>query len=136
MPHKVTTVGLVDELLPSAAIAGACNAVRLGPDGQLQGDIFDGEGFMRSVLRKGLTPQGARTLVVGSGGVGSAIAASLAAAGVASISLFDAQAASADELAQRLRQHYPTLSVTTDLPRSLVERNENGLLYASPSVVQ
>ena len=136
MPHKVTTVGLVDELLPSAAIAGACNAVRLGPDGQLQGDMFDGEGFVRGVLRKGLTLQGARTLVVGSGGVGSAIAASLVAAGVASISLLDAQAATADELAQRLRQHYPTLSVTTGLPRWLVERNENGLLYASPSVVQ
>ena len=115
MPHKVPTVGLVDELLPSAAIAGACNAVRLGPDGQLQGDMFDGEGFVRGVLRKGLTLQGARTLVVGSGGVGSAIAASLAAAGAAPISLFDAQAASADELAQRLRQHYPTLSVTTGL---------------------
>ena len=29
----------VDEVLPAAAIAGACNAVRLGPQGQLQGDI-------------------------------------------------------------------------------------------------
>ena len=87
MPHKVSTAGLVDELLPSAAIAGACNAVRLGAEGQLQGDMFDGEGFVRGLLRKGMTLQGARTLVVGSGGVGSAIAASLAAAGVASIGL-------------------------------------------------
>ena len=115
MPHKVPTVGLVDELLPSAAIAGACNAVRLGPEGQLQGDMFDGEGFVRGVLRKGLTLLAARALVVGSGGVGSAIAASLAAAGVASINLFDVQAASADGLAQRLRQHYPTLGVSTGL---------------------
>ena len=113
MPHKVPTAGLVDELLPSAAIAGACNAVRLGAEGQLQGDMFDGEGFVRGVLRKGLTLQGARALVVGSGGVGSAIAAALAAAGVASISLFDVQAASADGLAERLRQHYPALSVST-----------------------
>ena len=113
MPHKVPTVGLVDELLPSAAIAGACNAVRLGAEGQLQGDMFDGEGFVRGVLRKGMTLQGARALVVGSGGVGSAIAASLAAAGVASISLFDVQAASADGLAERLRQHYPALKVST-----------------------
>ena len=96
MPHKVSTVGLVDELLPSAAIAGACNAVRLGADGQLQGDMFDGEGFVRGVLRKGVKLRGARALVVGSGGVGSAIAASLAAAGAAAISLFDVQAAAAD----------------------------------------
>ena len=31
MPHKVPTVGLVDELLPSAAIAGACNALTPAP---------------------------------------------------------------------------------------------------------
>ena len=112
MPHKVPTVGLVDELLPSAAIAGACNAVRLGAEGQLQGDMFDGEGFVRGVLRKGMKLQGARALVVGSGGVGSAIVASLAAAGVASIALFDVQAASADGLADRLRAHYPALEIT------------------------
>ncbi|MEY4882846.1 MAG: hypothetical protein RIS34_700 [Pseudomonadota bacterium] len=113
MPHKVSTVGLLDEVLPTAAIAGSCNAVRLGPDGRLQGDMFDGEGFVRGVLRKGLKLQGASALVVGSGGVGSAIAASLAAAGVASLSLFDVHAASALGLADRLRQHYPALQVQT-----------------------
>jgi len=113
MPHKVPTTTLVDELLPMAAIAGACNAVRLGPAGQLQGDMFDGEGFVRGVLRKGLTLQGASALVVGSGGVGSAIAASLAAAGVARLALFDVQAAAAQGLAQRLMRHYPNLQVQT-----------------------
>ena len=111
MPHKVPTTGLVDELLPMAAIAGACNAVRLGPAGQLQGDMFDGEGFVRGVLRKGLILQGASALVVGSGGVGSAIAASLAAAGVARLALFDVQTAAAQGLSERLRRHYPALQV-------------------------
>ena len=59
MPHKVTTMGLLDDVLPTAAIAGACKAVRLGPTGQLQGDMFDGEGFVRGVLRKGLKLKGA-----------------------------------------------------------------------------
>ncbi len=113
MPHKVTTVGLLDDIAPTAAIAGACNAVRLGPDGRLQGDMFDGEGFVRGVLRKGLKLKGARALVVGSGGVGSAIAASLAAAGVAGLGLFDVNDASAQGLGQRLRQHYPALEVST-----------------------
>ena len=27
MPHKITTVGLVDEVTPTARIAGACNAI-------------------------------------------------------------------------------------------------------------
>ena len=113
MPHKVTTIGLLDEVLPAAAIAGACNAVRLGPNGQLQGDMFDGEGFVRGVLRKGMKLQGARALVVGAGGVGCAIAASLAAAGVAALGLFDVNTASAEGLAGRLRQHYAALQVTT-----------------------
>lgn len=113
MPHKVATVGLLDEVLPAAAIAGSCNAVRRLPDGRLQGDMFDGEGFVRGVLRKGLTLKGARALVVGCGGVGSAIAASLAAAGVGAISLFDVNAASAAGLGERLRKHYPALQVST-----------------------
>lgn len=113
MPHKVTTVGLLDEVLPTAAIAGSCNAVRRLPDGRLQGDMFDGEGFVRGVLRKGVVLKGARALVVGAGGVGSAIAASLAAAGVGALSLYDVHAASAQGLGERLRQHYPHLTVNT-----------------------
>ena len=113
MPHKVSTVGLLDVVSPTAQIAGACNAVRLGADGTLQGDMFDGEGFVRGVRRKGCVLQGARVLVVGCGGVGSAIAASLAAAGIAAISLFDPRAQSQDELAQRLRTHYAALQVHT-----------------------
>lgn len=113
MPHKVTTTGLVDVLSPTAAIAGACNAVRLEPDGRLSGDMFDGEGFVRGVLRKGHKLDGARALVVGAGGVGSAIAASLAKAGVAELGLFDRQATAAEELGQRLTAHYPALRVTT-----------------------
>lgn len=113
MPHKVTTTGLVDRLSPTAAIAGACNAVRLEPDGRLSGDMFDGEGFVRGVLRKGHKLAGARALVVGAGGVGSAIAASLAKAGVEELGLFDSQAAAAEELGQRLTAHYPALRVTS-----------------------
>lgn len=111
MPHKVTTVGLLDEVSPTALIAGACNAVRRSEDGRLVGDMFDGAGFVRGVQRKGLQLTGIRALVVGCGGVGSAIAASLAAAGIGAIHLFDAHAASAEGLADRLRQHYPALQV-------------------------
>lgn len=111
MPHKVTTVALLDEVLPGAAIAGACNAVRRLPDGRLQGDMFDGEGFVRGVLRKGVVLAGASALVVGCGGVGSAIAASLAAAGVACLRVFDVNALASERLAQRLLHHYPNLAV-------------------------
>ena len=113
MPHKVATVGLLDELTPTVKIADSCNAVRRAPDGRLQGDLFDGEGFVRGVRRKGCRLEGARALVVGCGGVGSAIAASLARAGVRALSLFDAHAESAQQLGKRLGAHYPALEVTT-----------------------
>lgn len=111
MPHKVTTVGLLDESSVAVKVAGSCNAVRRDAAGRLVGDMFDGEGFVRGVRRKGLRLQGARALVVGSGGVGSAIAASLASAGVGTLALSDANPASARALAERLRQHHPALEV-------------------------
>ena len=111
MPHKVTTVGLVDEITPTVEIAGSCNAVLLRPDGTLLGDMFDGTGFVRGLARKGFAVRGARCLIVGAGGVGSAIAASLAAAGAGTIALFDLRADTAEALAGRLRKHYPALDV-------------------------
>jgi shikimate dehydrogenase len=111
MPHKVTTVALLDEVSTTARVAGACNAVKRDADGRLIGDMFDGEGFVRGVLRKGRKLEGASALVVGSGGVGSAIAASLARAGVARLAVFDAHAPMMDGLAARLRASYPGLEV-------------------------
>jgi shikimate dehydrogenase len=111
MPHKVTTVALLDAASTAVKVAGSCNAVRRGPDGELIGDMFDGEGFVRGVVRKGRNLAGARVLVVGCGGVGSAIAASVANAGVGELALFDADPPTMDGLARRLRKHYPGITV-------------------------
>jgi shikimate dehydrogenase len=105
-------MALLDETSVAARIAGACNAILRRPDGTLLGDMFDGEGFVRGVLRKGRELAGGRALVVGSGGVGSAIAASLAGARVAALGLFDVNPASAEALASRLRSHYPQLELS------------------------
>lgn len=113
MPHKVSVVDLLDEVTPTVKVAGSCNAVKRGADGRLVGDMFDGEGFVRGLLGKGLVLRGARALVVGSGGVGSAIAASLAAAGIGTLAVYDVQEAAAQALASRLRAHYPAIPVHT-----------------------
>jgi shikimate dehydrogenase len=112
MPHKVTTVTLLDDASTTVQVAGSCNAVRLGPDGRLVGDMFDGEGFVRGVMRKGRELHGARVLVTGCGGVGSAIAASLAKAGVAELALYDTYVPLMDALAQRLAHFYPNMTVS------------------------
>jgi len=113
MPHKATTCELVDELSPTAQVAGAANAVLRREDGTLVGDQFDGAGFVRGVERKGFSLQNKRALVVGNGGVGSPIAASLAAAGVAALGLFDPNLAASDSLGGRLLDQYPQLEVST-----------------------
>ena len=115
MPHKITTLSLLDEVSTTARIAGSCNAVLRRPDGTLVGDMFDGAGFVRGVVRKGFRLDGARALVVGTGGVGSAIAASLAGAGIAAIGLFDSSPAAAEALGDRLQEHYPRLEVSTGI---------------------
>ena len=112
MAQRVTTE-LVDELTPTALVAGASNAVLVREDGSLLGDQFDGAGFVRGVLNKGFDLTGKKVLVVGNGGVGSPIAASLAAAGVGSIGLFDPNAAASEALGGRLSEHYPDLQVST-----------------------
>jgi shikimate dehydrogenase len=111
MPHKVATVAMLDEASTTVRIAGSCNALLRRPDGTLSGDMFDGAGFVRGVLRKGLELAGASCLVLGAGGVGSAIAASLAAEGPASNTLCDTHATAAEGLAARLREHYPDIDV-------------------------
>ena len=113
MPHKVAVLDLVDEATPTAQIAGSANALLKRSDGSLLADMFDGAGFVRGVERKGRQIAGTRVLVVGAGGVGSAIAASLAAAGPSQMMLFDMQAEAAEALAGRLRSHYPEIDVAT-----------------------
>ncbi|WP_279477500.1 shikimate dehydrogenase [Aureimonas sp. SK2] len=113
MPHKITTLGIADRVSVTARIAGSANALRLREDGAIEADMFDGEGFVRGVRAKGVELQGRSALVVGSGGVGSAIAASLAKSGVARLALYDVNEASARALAERLRAAYETLAVET-----------------------
>lgn len=112
MPHKVAVVSMLDEVSKAVRVAGACNAVLRTPEGRLVGEQFDGEGFVRGMRRKGRPVQGARALVCGSGGVGSAIAASLAGAGVGALALYDIDAAAMTRLARRLGEVYPALAVT------------------------
>jgi shikimate dehydrogenase len=113
MPHKVSVIAFLDDVSTAVNVAGSCNAVRRDHEGCLVGDMFDGEGFVRGAARRGRTLKGKRVLVVGSGGVGSAIAASSAATGAAEIALYDVSQAAMEAVADRLAQSYPKLKITS-----------------------
>jgi shikimate dehydrogenase len=114
MPHKQACATLVDEVSRAVSIAGSCNAVRRMEDGRLHGDLFDGEGFVRALRRKGCAIEGSRVFIKGAGGVASAISASLAAAGAQSLALWDLVPERAASLGDRLAAFYPQLKITTD----------------------
>ena len=73
--------------------------------------MFDGVGFTRGAKRKGFEFAGADCLVIGAGGVGSAIAAAIAAERPGSLALFDIRRAVAEALVDRLRRHFPGLRI-------------------------
>jgi shikimate dehydrogenase len=68
-------------------------------------------------------------LIIGSGGVGSAIAASFAKAGAADLGLRDTSNAIMERLAQRLTKFYPELSVLVGAP---VDTGWNVIVNATP----
>lgn len=105
IPHKKSTVDMVDDCSLVVRLAGACNAVVRKPDGRLYGELFDGIGFVRSLNHAGFDQRGARCLLVGCGGAGAAIAAQLAISGVGELALHDYYPASAQALAARLAGH-------------------------------
>ena len=111
MPHKMTTASLLDECSDAVRVAGSCNAVLRRADGSLLGDLFDGAGFIRGLQRKGFECRGATCLIVGAGGVGSAIAAALAGARVACIASYDLNAAASAGLKRRIIERYPDVEV-------------------------
>jgi shikimate dehydrogenase len=112
MPYKVAVVDWLDEASAAVRVAGACNAVRRSGDGKLIGDMFDGEGFVRAAASAGRNIVGQRVLIVGAGGVGSAIAAACAKAGAGEIAFTDTRAEAAQQLADRLRLNYPDLKLS------------------------
>jgi shikimate dehydrogenase len=75
--------------------------------------MFDGEGFVRGLQGKGRPIAGTKLFIAGCGGVGSAIAASMAGAGASKIGLYDVSAHAMNALAKRLQSHYPNLEVTS-----------------------
>ncbi|MGX1787908.1 shikimate dehydrogenase family protein [Bosea sp. NPDC055332] len=102
IPHKPASVDLVDELTERARIVRSANFIAVQADGSWLGDIVDGIGFLANLKANGADPAGKRALLVGTGGVGTAIAFALAEAGVAELVLYDRDTARSEGLAERL----------------------------------
>jgi len=124
IPHKPAALQLIDEPTHRARQVGAVNVVCLSPDGRLRGDILDGEGLVSGLPAAGQAIDGRRALIVGCGGVGSAIAFAVASARVREIAL-------SDVLPQRAEQ----LVVNPGLTPLLAAARERGCFVQPGSVM-
>ena len=113
VPYKQALANRVDGLSERAAALGSVNVIRRERDGRLLGDNVDGAGFLGAAHKHGFEPAGKRALVIGCGGVGSAIAYALAEAGIASITLSDPSTARMGAVCELLGNGFPGLTVST-----------------------
>lgn len=111
VPHKQAFAKLCDTLTPRAKALGATNVVCRDADGTLRGDMVDGFGFLGAARAHGFSSPGRTALVIGAGGVGSAIAFALCETGIARLWLIDVNAARLDALVAMLSEHFPQVEV-------------------------
>ncbi|MEX3960492.1 shikimate dehydrogenase [Trinickia sp. EG282A] len=114
IPHKTAAAQLVDHCSKGAATANAVNAIRRNERGQLEGDLFDGLGFLKSMDRYALTYRGKSTLLIGAGGAASAIATALAEAKVSKIAVFDPDTEKAASLARSIEARYAVQTIVQE----------------------
>ena len=106
IPHKPAAARMVDQCSAEAGIAGAINAIRKNAAGELEGDMFDGVGFLRALRHAGIAYAERRVLLVGAGGAASAIATALAGAKAGAISIYDPCIEKSQQLAALLRRNF------------------------------
>jgi shikimate dehydrogenase len=101
VPHKLAAARHCDKLSECARLLSAVNAMRRERDGSWSGDMTDGVALVAALRAERFEPKGARALVVGAGGAGSAVVLALAQAG-ARVAVHDIDAARRDDLRARL----------------------------------
>jgi shikimate dehydrogenase len=103
MPHKITGYAHCHTVSETSRLLGVVAAVRRNKDGSWHGHTTDGEAFVKAQIDNGAHIDGARVLVLGAGGAGSAIAISMLASGAAEVVVNDADPARAQRIVGLLK---------------------------------
>ena len=130
-PYKeaVTAKVRIDD--PLVRAMGAVNTVVFEPDGP-RGFNTDHSGFMAAYrAARGSRPPG-RTLLIGAGGVGKAVAFGLVALGLTEIAIADRDVAKAQALCDALRQARPGLSAIAEADAEALAPGSEGIINCTP----
>jgi len=103
IPHKEKVIDYLDEISPEAEKIGAVNTI-VNYEGKLIGYNTDGEGFIESLRRKGLSLKERGVLLLGAGGAALAISVFLLKEGVNRLVLINRTYSKALNLVHRLKK--------------------------------
>ncbi len=103
MPHKITGYELCAKVSETSRMLGVVSAVRRLKDGSWYGHTTDGDAFVKAQIDNGATVEGAKVLVFGAGGAGSAIVISFLEQGAGEVAVYDADEARSAKLVDMLK---------------------------------
>jgi shikimate dehydrogenase len=114
-PHKEEAAAVVKPGDPVVAAMGSANTVRFTAEGPRAFNT-DYTGFVAAFRARFGAVSPGRVLVIGTGGVGRAVAFGLAALGASEIVLLDADLAKVVSLAKAIRSHHKSIAVRAAEP--------------------
>ena len=117
-PHKPLLVDLLDGCGLFGRVAGSVNVVRRIDNGELEGDLFDGEGLIGALDHYNIPFRGKRVLILGAGVSAAAIGVALAEGGTVNgaehIAFHDTVAGKAVGVAAKLDAFFDATVVAVD----------------------
>ncbi|MCX8102867.1 MAG: shikimate dehydrogenase [Candidatus Bipolaricaulota bacterium] len=111
IPHKERILCYLDRLSPEARLIGAVNTVK-NEHGALVGYNTDSVGFLRSLQARSFAPR--QAILVGAGGAARAVAHALLQYTVTALSIYNRTPERALKLAEELRQHHPSKTISAE----------------------
>lgn len=106
MPHKVTGFQYCATVTETSRMLGVVAAIRRNKDGSWHGHTTDGDAFVKAQIDNGATIEGAKVLVLGAGGAGSAIVISMLEHGAAEVAVHDVDVARSEKIVGLLKEKW------------------------------
>ena len=103
MPHKITGYDYMATVTETSRLLGVVSAVRRNKDGTWHGHTTDGDAFVKAQIDNGATVDGARVLVLGAGGAGSAVVISMLEQGAKEVAVYDLDSSRSENIVGLLK---------------------------------
>lgn len=107
VPHKPAALAFCDQITDRARYAGSTNVIARQADGSWLGDNTDGLGLLDGIEAAGFDVMDKRSLLIGVGGAGAAIAYEFLARGVAHLAIHEVNEPRRAAVITRLNAAFP-----------------------------